>query len=77
MLKITATITKTSNKSNYKKHQKGSPTVFLSSWTSSLLLGLISSKEKLMKTLQTYWLQGRNYFHYTLKNEIHLISFNS
>lgn len=59
MLKILATTAKKRNKSNNKNHQKDCSTVFLSSWTSSSLLGPISSKEKLMKTFADLLVAGK------------------
>lgn len=61
MLKIIATTTKREIKVTIKKPPEDCPTVFLSSRTSSLLLGLISSKENLMKTFADLLVAGKKF----------------
>lgn len=59
MFKIITTTTETAIKATIINHQKDSPTVFLSSWTSSLLLSLISSKENLMRPFADLLVAGK------------------
>lgn len=52
-------ITTTTMKVIIINNQKDSPTVFIISWTTFLLLGLISIKEKLMKTFGDLLVAGK------------------
>lgn len=60
MLKIIITTATTAIKVIIINNQKDRPTVFIISWTSFLLLGLISSKEKLMKAFGDLLVAGKN-----------------
>lgn len=59
MFKIITTTTETAIKATLINHQKDSSTVFLSSWTSSLFLSLISSKENLMRPFADLLVAGK------------------